>query len=511
MNFSLNKFLFSTLVVFSIGCVIRAVPTYINYPYPIGYDSINYYLPFLYNFSNNGINWTTSYPVYLFIVSFFSKLFLIDPYTFFNFINITLYGLFGVSIQLVFTRLMKISLLQSILFSIFVLVQLCALRMSWDLYRDLLSMIFLNLCLLLINTISKNFKSNYQLILSYTSIFCLILITVFSDRMISVLLLTTTFVYALLIRNRYLVLVTLSFLVLFIAYLINFDDVSVFSMKSDLIQTLVSPTYDLNSYSITNILTLFASLYGILLPFFIYGYLKNRSEFMLLKVPTTIALVCSFSWVIVPNYEYLVPERWVIVSGIFVSIFAVYGFSLMNASIKSKQIKMIIFAVFFSFFIIYGLFFAIAPYGTIVTIPGYFHDLTQFIMPISMSMNSLDINQNKDLVHVIEWINENTAGNSIVIGSIHWRGWFSLFLDPTNDFKYEESILNISNFKNNSLFKTHGPGLCNSKTSSQDSRWPHIILVSSSEKAFENVSIFQVYGSGQFKVYNISKILCKYQ
>src|SRR5690606_11213808 len=169
----------------------------------------------------------------------------------------------------VFTRLMKISLLQSILFSIFVLVQLCALRMSWDLYRDLLSMIFLNLCLLLINTISKNFKSNYQLILSYTSIFCLILITVFSDRMISVLLLTTTFVYALLIRNRYLVLVTLSFLVLFIAYLINFDDVSVFSMKSDLIQTLISPTYDLNSYSITNILTLFVSLYGILLPFFI--------------------------------------------------------------------------------------------------------------------------------------------------------------------------------------------------------------------------------------------------
>ena len=185
MNFSLNKFiLLSIVAVFSIGCVIRAVPTYLNYPYPIGYDSINYYLPFLYNFSENGINWTISYPVYLFMVSLFSKFFLIDPYTSFNFINIILYGILGVSIFFLFSRLMKISLLQSILFSIFILVQLSTLRMSWDLHRDLLSMIFFNSCLLLINNISKNYKITYQSALSYVLIFCLMLITVLSDRMI---------------------------------------------------------------------------------------------------------------------------------------------------------------------------------------------------------------------------------------------------------------------------------------------------------------------------------------
>ncbi|HKR72725.1 MAG TPA: hypothetical protein VJR94_01295 [Candidatus Nitrosocosmicus sp.] len=281
-------------------------------------------------------------------------------------------------------------------------------------------------------------------------------------------------------------------------------------MKSDLIQTLVDPVYDIDSYSIVNILTLFVSLYGVLIPLFLYGFLKNRSEFLILKVPTTIALVCSFSWVVVPNYEYLVPERWVIVSGIFISIFAVYGFALVNASIKSKKLRMISFAVFFSIFIIYGLIFTISPHGIIVTIPGYFHDLTQFVMPVSMSMNSLDINQNKDLVHVIEWINENITENSVVIGSIHWRGWFSLFLDSSHDFKYEENIINISNLKNNSLFRTDSSGLCNINTSSKDSKWSPTILVSNSEKVLKSLSTFQVYGLKQFNVFDISKILCEH-
>jgi hypothetical protein len=281
-------------------------------------------------------------------------------------------------------------------------------------------------------------------------------------------------------------------------------------MRTNLIQTLVDPLYDLDSYSIANVLTVFISLYGILIPFFIYGYLKQTSELLPLRVPTIIALACSFSWVIVPNYEYLVPERWVIVSGMFISIFAVYGFSLVNASIKSRKYRLITFTVFFSFFIFYGLLYMVVPYGTIITIPAYFHDLTQFILPISMSMNSFDSHQNKDLVYVIEWINENTVGNSLVIGSIHWRGWFALFLDQSNDFKYEENTIDTFNLKNNSISVTSESQLCNIDMSRPDSKWSSIILVSSSNDLVKSLSTLQVYGSGQFNVYNISKIHCEY-
>ncbi|VFJ15002.1 conserved membrane protein of unknown function [Candidatus Nitrosocosmicus franklandus] len=512
MNFLLNRLLpLFIITVFCIGCIIRTIPVYLNYPYPIGYDSINYYLPLLYNFSENGINWSTSYPIYLFAVSSFSEIFMIDPYTSFNFFNIFLYGVLGVSLFLLFTKVMNISPTRSILFSLFVLVQLSTLRISWDLYRDLLSIIFFNFSLLLINGVYQNSKISYQSGLSYLLLFCLILVSVLTDRMVSILLIFASLICALLFRNKYLLLISSSFVILFISYLIAFDKISIFSMDSGIIQTLVDPVYDLNSYSIIEIIVLFVSLYGILIPFFVYGFLKPLLAFLPLKVPTIIALVCSFSWIIVPNYEYLVPERWVIISGLFISIFSAHGFSLLNTSIKSGFLRAITFATFFSFFIIYGIVFILSPqFGTISTIPGYFGNLTQFIMPISMSINSFDIDQNKDIVQLIDWINRNTQGNSIVIGSIHWRGWFSLFLDPEIDFKYEENTLQPLSFKNNSLFENSGLGLCNMTSSNSDSTSATILLVSSNDSILKDLSSFKIQEFGQFAVYNISKILCNY-
>jgi hypothetical protein len=509
LNFSLNRLVsLSIVTVFSIGCIIRSIPVYLNYPYPIGYDSINYYLPFLYSFSENGINWTTSYPIYLFVVSLFSKIFLIDLYTSFDFINITLYGILGISVYLIFTRLMNIPSLRGILFSSFVLIQLSTLRIAWDLHRDLLSLIFFNFSLLLISRVYKISMMSYQSGLSYLLLFCLILICALTDRMVSILLITSSLICALLLRNKYLLLISSSFILLFIAYFITFDKISIFSMNSGFVQTLIDPKYDLDSYSISGIFVLFVSLYGILIPFFVYGFLKHLSDFITLKVPTIIALICSFSWIIVPNYEYLVPERWVVISGIFISIFAAYGFSLINAFIKSRYLRLITFAMFFSFFTIYGFIFIFSPYGTIATIPAYFNDLTQFIMPISMSMNSFDIDQNKNIVHVIDWINKNTQGDSIVISSIHWRGWFSLFLDPKINFMYEENTIQSSTLKNNSLFENSRRELCNITLDNPEYKSPSIMLVSSSDSLLKSLTSFKIYESGQFAVYNISKILC---
>ena len=44
------------------------MPIIINYPYPVGYDSVNYYLPNLYHFENNWIILITSFPVFITIV-----------------------------------------------------------------------------------------------------------------------------------------------------------------------------------------------------------------------------------------------------------------------------------------------------------------------------------------------------------------------------------------------------------------------------------------------------------
>ena len=41
-----------------------------------------------------------------------------------------------------------------------------------------------------------------------------------------------------------------------------------------------------------------------------------------------VTAIFSFTWVFVPNYGYIVPERWMLVFGIYMSLFAVSGFFL---------------------------------------------------------------------------------------------------------------------------------------------------------------------------------------
>ncbi|MGN6821922.1 MAG: hypothetical protein ACTHJ7_03960, partial [Candidatus Nitrosocosmicus sp.] len=122
------------LAVFGIGCLLRIVPIILNFPIPVGYDTVNYYLPNLYHFQNNWIELVISFPVYITLVYFFSYIFSIDVYYSFLISNVTLYGLFSISIFLLSKTVMKQNLNRSLLFTVFVIFQLASLRISWDLF-----------------------------------------------------------------------------------------------------------------------------------------------------------------------------------------------------------------------------------------------------------------------------------------------------------------------------------------------------------------------------------------
>ena len=96
----MNKFLlFSTIAVFSIGCAIRAVPTYLNYPYPIGYDIINYYIPLADKIDFNFV--INQYEIYPFLIYITKTLtFFPDPHILMIGLSSITYGIFSISIYL---------------------------------------------------------------------------------------------------------------------------------------------------------------------------------------------------------------------------------------------------------------------------------------------------------------------------------------------------------------------------------------------------------------------------
>ncbi|MDP8905908.1 MAG: hypothetical protein M3M88_00100, partial [Thermoproteota archaeon] len=188
-------------------------------------------------------------------------------------------------------------------------------------------------------------------------------------------------------------------------------------------------------------------LYGILMPLFAYGFIntKFKGNILIIKFPLLFTLFLSFTWIFIPNYGYLVPERWLLILGIYMSLIAIYGFLLIvdsSLGLKNKSTRKGVIFLFLLVFVVYGSLFTVMPYGVTYSLPSFFHENTEFVFPLSMLFNTLDIKDNPEMIKLIDWINSNTAHDSTVIGTHHWKGWFSLFLDPPRKYLYAEDFDN---------------------------------------------------------------------
>ncbi|MGI0045368.1 MAG: hypothetical protein ACRD47_16830, partial [Nitrososphaeraceae archaeon] len=56
------------LIVFFSATALKTVIELIAYPYPIGYDVINYYIPMLHNFENEWHTILRDYPFYAYLL-----------------------------------------------------------------------------------------------------------------------------------------------------------------------------------------------------------------------------------------------------------------------------------------------------------------------------------------------------------------------------------------------------------------------------------------------------------
>lgn len=507
----------ASIVVFFIGFILNSIPTLVNFPYPIGYDSINYYLPLIYQFNENGFDWNTLFPIYLLIVYFLSNILWIDPYLSFNLTNNLLYGILGVSVLLLFTNIFRISPYFSGWSSIFVLTQLSLLRVSWDLHRDILSLFLFNVTVLTIDFAYKHERSIIYRIKSYIMIFCFILISVFSDRMLPILLIFSSMIFALVKRYPYLFMVNSLFILLFVVYFVTTDNITFLSMKSNIIQTLFDPKFNGDSFTGMNMLVFFITLNGVSIPFFLIGFFKEFKRLNYLIIPSLISIIFSFSWLVVPNYEYLVPERWIIVSGIFISMFAAYGLYIVSRSAKPKPLRAILYYGCMTSFIIYGMAFLIAPHEIITNLPAAFNSYTGFVFPLTMSMNSMEFSQNHEVVKIIDWINRQTHSDSIVIGPLDWRGWFQLFLIHSHKYIFSETSLKQIEVQSSNSFKTtnnndiylsyKGKSVCvNDSQHYLDSH--QIYVVKLDEQSNQQFYVKPSYGFGKLSVYNVTGMVC---
>jgi hypothetical protein len=429
-----NNQKYSYLIVFSVAVILRLVPEILAFPYPIGYDVINYYFPILKNFDDHWTSVSNQFPLYIVLLHAITSIFHIDPRIVITASAVLIFGSFSLVIHSIARNIFHLSNYQSIFLSLFVIFQVSVLRTSWDLHKDMLALTIALYCLSYLGTIS-NVSKRIML-----SILPLSIISVLSDRMIGFLLTSVYILYSLVKRERMIAILATVTSIIFAIGLFNSIDI----MTNNIMLGSTASDALQQSYNSLNLGILFLVMCGILLPTGVIGYMKSKN--VILKIPLIISLIGSFTWIIYPNSSALLPDRWIIIFSIFLSIFSGYGFVTL---IESKHItishkKLNNYLVILIPFLFLGSVFATSPNGSYLNFYGLFHQYVHYYDPMTMQYNSISIPESESLVSLIEWINNNTPAGSIIVGSKHLRGWMELELE-NRSFLFSNDITDILN------------------------------------------------------------------
>jgi hypothetical protein len=422
------------LIIFSIAVILRLIPEILAFPYPIGYDVINYYLPVLTNFDDRWVSVSNQFPLYIILLHAITSIFHIDPRIAITSLAVLIFGSFSLVIHSIARNIFHLSNYQSIFLSLFVIFQVSVLRTSWDLHKDMLALTITLYCLLYLGTISNASKRILLTLLPLS------IISVLSDRMIGFLLTLVYILYSLIKRERMIAILATVTTIIFAVGLFNSIDTitnnimlgSASNASKDALQ---------QSYNSVNLGVLFLVMCGILLPAGIIGFMK--ANITILKIPLIISLVGSFTWIIYPGTSALLPDRWIIIFSIFLSMFSGYGFIRL---IESKRIaishkKLVNYLVILIPFLFLGSVFATSPNGSYLNLYGLFHEYMHYYDPMTMQYNSISIPESESLVSLIDWMNHNTPSGSLIVGSKHLRGWMELEL-KNRSFLFSDDIAN---------------------------------------------------------------------
>jgi hypothetical protein len=490
------------LIVFFSAVALKIVAESIAYPYPIGYDVINYYIPMLSNFENEWNTILGDYPFYTYVLHLVQNLTGLTVQSTVSTFAAFIFGLFAVSILALAKAILKKnsnSNLYAVLISLFVIVQIPVLRTTWDLHRDMfsLTMMFFAISILirLRNTDPIRFPS-----LALVTCISFSVLSVVSDRMVGIWLIGVYCICVILYREKTIAITFIAALVSFTIFISVAGDG--YSIVSSSIRSIADADVDYqifgiqgpssgDGYNQVNLFSYFIALNIMLLPLGIVGYLRLKESY--LRISLIIALVGSMTWLMFPYARELVADRWILLFGVSLSIFAGYGFikiiQMLSTRLRNTYLHILASGMIFLLFAQFGIVYAILPYEAQVSVIGLFGKNFRDFAPISMQFNSVEVDQSDELLDIIHWANENTPTRSKIIGSNDWRGWFVLELTGNRSFVAYERMGEIIR---NMTYVPNDEGYLIDTKVSDDPVNQRMNPVLESAKAYSN-SLFTVY------------------
>ena len=416
---------YTILVVFTLCIALRAAPELVAYPYPIGYDVINYYIPTITNFEDKWDTVSKQFPLYVTFLYLISITTGLPAYSVVVAVIIVMTGIFGISLFYLGRNLLKLGISHSAYIAIFAIVQLAVLRTTWDFHRDIFALTIMMFVFSLLVRKNAGWKP-LALILVLTTL------TVAADRMVGALFSVSLVVYAIVTRRREVALTGILAIGMFCALTLS-------TQSTPDIKTITSTEIPQNNselkefYNPANLLIFFVVINGLLVAAAAIGFLNMKNT--LLKIPLLVCLMGSFSWLAFPENRYILADRWIILAGIYLSVFAGYGILHLIRNLKKK---FSIAGFILGAFAVLGVSYTVIPHDSASALYGIIGLHSKNLPPVTMQFNSIDVEDNDDLLSTIAWINKNTEQDALIVGESHLRGFMELYLEDNRTYHFSE-------------------------------------------------------------------------
>jgi hypothetical protein len=416
---------YAILVVFTLCIALRATPELMAYPYPIGYDVVNYYIPTVTNFEDKWDTISKQFPLYVTFLYLVSITIGLPAHSVVVAVAIVMTGIFGMSLFYVGRTLLKLGISQSAFIAIFAIFQLAVLRTTWDLHRDIFA---LTTMMFVFSLLGRKDAGWMPLAL----ILVLATLTVAADRMVGALFSVSVAIYAIVTRRRDVALTSIVAIGIFCTLAVPTQSIP--DIKTITTAEIPQDNNEVKEfYNPTNLAIFFVMINGLLIAAAAIGFLNMKNS--LLKVPLLVCLLGSFSWLIFPENRHLLADRWIILAGIFLSVFAGYGILHLIRNLKER---FTIAGFILGAFAVLGMGYAVIPHDGASILYGIVGVHAENLPLVTMQFNSIDLEDNDDLLSTIAWINKNTEQDALIVGESHWRGFMELYLKDKRIYHFSE-------------------------------------------------------------------------
>jgi hypothetical protein len=420
------------LLAFLIPLVIRAIPEILMGPYVVGFDTLGYYVPNTLVWLRDGVGFWAFLGVAPFLyVLLMSATYVGVPIVIsLKVMSPLLLGFLGIIVFFYANKTLAWSPKKSLLVVLFATLYFAALRVSWDMLRSELALIFLFATLIFLKKDGNPLRNGVLLSLAMLSV-------VFAHQLVAVIMFAIVLVTLIrlfldkkMVELRRLIVssVPATALFLLIVYA-NYVASSQFSVVSGCLghsSEGFMALFGFASYTdlVADTLGFLVFCYLPLVPLLVLGARRFKGNLQL-KVWIFWIFLSLLLVIVSPSAFFAVfPYRWTLLLTFPLAFYAAEGFAGLKLNAHKAGVGLMLATLSVGFMVLPNT--SAFPYFGLFTL----------YVPSSMLQNTVSLSDSQDTVNALQWVRNNMPSDARLLVHDVFYGWASLTLDGSQLIPY---------------------------------------------------------------------------